>query len=171
MQVHFARRLIAGAALVAGVMLLSPASAEAQKLGYVVQGNYGDDVDFGVGAGVGFGTGWSASGAAIRGEATFDYFFPDGFDYWEINANLFLDIRSLQGLYVGGGLNYANISSDIECSICEQFGFDIDTGSSSEVGLNAIGGFNFNGSNGPFVQAKIELGGGEQFVITGGFRF
>jgi hypothetical protein len=77
-----------------------------------------------------------------------------------------MDIKSIMGLYVGAGLNYANY--DVDCEICDAF--DVDTGG-SDIGLNLLGGWNFSGSKGPFVQAKIVLGGGEQFVVTGGIRF
>lgn len=176
MQVKFARSIVAGAALAFGLAFATPASAQ---VGFVVQGNYGDDVDFGVGGGVNFGLGSLTTQHGIRAEATFDYYFPgdgvdfDGFDadftYWELNANAMKDIPSVPGLYVGAGVNYATFSYDYDCDgnpVCEAFDFD-----SNDIGLNLLGGWNFSGSKGPFVQAKFELGGGEQLVISGGIRF
>lgn len=177
MQLKFTRTLLAGAALVAGLALVTPSTASAQT-NFVLQANYGGDVDFGVGAGLGFGLGSLTAKHGIRGEATFDYYFPgDGssfgtfsadYKYWEINGNLLMDIKSVKGLYIGAGVNYANSSFDFEgCGVfCDAY-----DGSSSDIGLNALGGYSFGGTKSPFVQAKIELGGGEQFVVTGGIRF
>lgn len=177
MKLPFARTFLAGAAVAAGLMLVTPAQANAQ-LGFVVQANYGDDVDFGAGAGIRFGLGSLTENQGIRGEATFDYYFPSGgqefgtfssdFDYWELNGNLLMDIKSVAGLYVGAGVNYANFSYDFDG--CGVFCDAVDA-SSSDIGLNALGGYEFPGSKKLFVQAKIELGGGEQFVVTGGIRF
>jgi opacity protein-like surface antigen len=171
MQVKFARSLFTGAIAAFGFAVATPATAEAQ-MGFVVQANYGDDVDFGVGAGVGFGLGSLTTNHGIRAEATFDYYFPGGdsdfgdLKYWEINGNALMDISSVPGLYVGAGVNYANTSFD--CDICGEF--DVDN-SASDIGLNLLAGWSFSGSKGPFVQAKFELGGGEQLVISGGLRF
>ena len=117
MKLPFARTLLASAAVAAGLMFIAPAQASAQ-LGFVVQANYGDDVEFGVGGGVRFGLGSLTEKQGIRGEATFDYYFPGGgqefgtfssdFDYWEIknqellhhhgllNESLALDEHSLR---------------------------------------------------------------------------
>jgi len=177
MQLKFARTVLAGAALVAGLTLVTPGTALAQT-NFVLQANYADDVDFGFGAGLGFGLGSLTAKQGIRGEATFDYYFPSNgssfgsfsadWKYWEINGNLLMDIKSVTGLYIGAGVNYANSSFDFEgCgAVCNAF-----DGSASDVGLNVLGGYSFGGRKSPFVQAKLELGGGEQFVVTGGIRF
>lgn len=177
MQVKFARTLAAGVAFVAAMAVLTPNTASAQT-GFVIQANYGDDVDLGVGAGIDFGLGSLTAKQGIRAEATFDYYFPgDGgsfgtfdadYKYWEINGNLLMDIKSVAGLYVGAGVNYANSSWDFDG--CGAFCDNIDN-SSSDVGLNILGGYSFGGQKSPFVQAKFELGGGEQFVVSGGIRF
>jgi hypothetical protein len=168
MQVQTVRRVLAGATLVVGLAFAVPATASAQ-LGFLVKANYGDDVDFGVAGGVRFDLGPLTTEHGLRGEATFDYYSPDGFDYWEINGDLFLDIASVPGLYVGSGLNYAKFSNDRNCgALCEGQGYN---DGNSDVGLNAIGGYTFPGLRAPFVQIKIELGGGEQFVVSGGIRF
>jgi hypothetical protein len=41
------------------------------------------------------------------------------------------------------------------------------------VGVNLMGGLNFQTRTRimPFIEAKFELGGGEQFVLTGGIYF
>lgn len=177
MQLKFARTVIAGAALVAGLAVVTPGTASAQ-MGFVLQANYNSDVDFGVGAGVNFGLGSLTAKQGIRGEATFDYFFPStpggygtfdpNYKYWELNGNLMMDIKSVAGLYVGAGINYAHSSFDFSgCgAFCNGFG-----ASASDVGLNVLGGYSFGGQKSPFVQAKIELGHGSPFVVTGGIRF
>jgi hypothetical protein len=169
MQVKFARTILAGAAVAAGLAFATPSTASAQ-MGFLVQANYADDFEFGAGAGLTFGLGSLTTNSGIRGEATFDYYFDVGFDAgpfsadakaYEINANALMDIKSVMGLYVGAGAHYGSFSFS-DCDLCE---------SDSEIGLNLLGGWNFSGSKGPFVQAKFELGGFEQLVITGGFRF
>ncbi len=166
MQVKFARTILAGAALAVGFAVATPAVASAQ-MGFLVQGSYADDMEFGVGAGVTFGLGSLTTNSGIRAEATFDYFFPgNDFKYWEINGNALMDIKSVPSLYVGAGLNYANFSFDND--FCEIVDCDA---SASEIGLNLLAGWNFSGSKGPFVQAKFEVSGGEQLVVSGGIRF
>lgn len=170
MQVKFARTILAGAALAVGFAVATPAVASAQ-MGFLVQANYADDFEFGAGAGLTFGLGSLTTNSGIRGEATFDYYFDvGGFDFgttdidakaYEINANALMDIKSVMGLYVGAGAHYGSFSFS-DCDFCE---------SDSEIGLNLLGGWNFSGAKGPFVQAKFELGGFEQLVITAGFRF
>lgn len=177
MQLNLSRTFLAGAAMAAGLALALPATASAQ-LGFVVQANYNTDVDFGVGGGVNFGLGSLTANHGIRGEATFDYYFPSGgetfgsfssdFDYYELNGNLMMDIKSVAGLYVGAGINYAHYSYDFEG--CGIFCSSLSAGS-SDVGLNLLGGYNFPGSKALFGQAKIELGHGSPFVISGGIRF
>lgn len=177
MQLKFARTVLAGAALVAGLALVTPSTASAQ-MGFVLQANYNSDVDFGVGAGLNFGLGSLTANQGIRGEATFDYYFPgDGgsfgafsadYKYWELNGNLLMDIKSIAGLYIGAGVNYAHGSFNFDgCGVfCDNI-----NGSNGDVGLNVLGGYSFGGNKSPFVQAKIELGHGSPFVVTGGIRF
>jgi opacity protein-like surface antigen len=167
MQSQFVRRFLAGAAAVAGMALVAPATAEAQ-IGFVVQGQYGLDYEaLGVGGGIDFGLGSLTEKHGVRAEATFDYFFTDDpLTVWELNGNVLYDIPSTPGLYVGAGLNYAKVS--VDCTVCEAFGYDADA---SDIGLNALAGWNFAGSKGPFVSARIALGGGEQIYLGGGFRF
>jgi hypothetical protein len=168
MQVKFARTILAGAAVAAGLALATPTVASAQ-LGFVVQGNYADDFELGVGGGLRFGLGSLTTNSGIRGEATFDYYFDVG-DFggfnaditaYEINANALMDIKSVMGLYVGAGAHYGSFSFG-DCDLCD---------ADSEIGLNLLGGWNFGASKGPFVQAKFELGGFEQLVVSGGIRF
>lgn len=163
------KTLVAGAALVVAATFTAPA-ANAQ-IGFVVQGSYGMDVEaVGVGAGVSFGLGSMTANSGISAEATFDYFFVDDpLKFWEINGNALYDIRSVRGLYVGAGVNYAN--SDFGGDLgdaCDQANVDC---SSSDVGINVLSGYKFSGGKGPFVQARFAIGGGDQLYLTGGFRF
>ena len=104
---------------------------------------------------------------------TFDLFFPDDGSYWELNGNVAysFDITGAPSLspYVGGGLNIAHKSHD------HHHGHDHhhhDGESDTDLGINLLGGTQFGtGSVNPFVELRIELAGGEQFVITGGVLF
>ncbi len=161
--------LVAGAAFVVAATFTAPA-ANAQ-IGFVVQGSYALDAEaVGVGGGVSFGLGSMTANSGISAEATFDYFFVDDpLKFWEINGNALYDIRSIRGLYVGAGVNYANfdVGGDLG-DACDTAGADC---SSSDVGINVLSGYKFSGGKGPFVQARFAIGGGDQLYLTGGFRF
>jgi len=165
--------MIAGAALLVGATFTAPA-ANAQ-IGFVVQGSYGLDVEaIGVGAGVNFGLGSMTTNNGISAEATFDYFFADDpLTYWEVNANALYNVKSISNLYVGAGVNYAHAGYNFDEDDCGGFDCDdiFDGASSSDIGLNVLAGWKFTGGKGPFVQARFSIGGGEQLVLTGGFRF
>lgn len=160
------KKLLIAAATVAAIgVMAAPAHAQ-----FGVQVNYADDFDFGVGARAQFGLGdmLAAEGGLgdLLGVVSFDYYFPDcglaDCTYWEINGNALypLEIENSDlAPYVGGGLHIGRFDVD---------GFGNDT----EVGLNAVGGLNFDlGGFATFVEAKIELGGAEQFVLTFGGLF
>ncbi len=157
---------------VAVLGLAVSARAEDKSVSFGVQGSWGNDSDFGVGARVIAPLNSLQKG--VEGIASFDYFFPStgdgGFDsgvkYWEANANLVYRLpgkrRSSVRPYLGAGLNVAHGS----------FGSDDGwggSGSSTKVGLNLLGGLTF--SERFFLESKFEAGGGEQFVVSGGFRF
>lgn len=130
-----------------------------------IQASWADDADFGV------GLRYENDVYKIMASAprqlhfifSFDYFFPDGgIDYYEGNVNLSYQIgdpRASIGPYVGGGLNIARA----------EFG----GASNTEIGLNLLGGIRFRSANKmvPFLEARFELGGGEQLVLTGGLLF
>jgi hypothetical protein len=170
MQFKF-RSMVAGAAVAAGLALATPATANAQ-IGFVVQGSYGTEAEaIGIGGGVNFGLGSLTAKHGIRAEATFDYFLVDDpLKFWEINGNLLYDLKSVKNLYLGAGVNYATVDVGGGLGdLCDAVGADC---SNSDVGLNVLGGFKLGtGKAAPFVQARFELGGGEQLVISGGFRF
>lgn len=163
-------------ALAAAVVLALGAQPADAQVRFGPQVSYADDFDLGVGARAEFGLGslFGEDGALadLTGMLAFDYYFPDcgsGFgdfdcSYWEINANVHYPLDLGEGIapYVGGGLNFARFSVDVDS------GFGSFGASSSDIGLNALGGIKFMaGSLAAGAEAKIELGGGEQFVIQG----
>jgi len=141
-------------------------AADAQAQAFGVQGSWGDDTDFGIGARLELGLPnlFTTQGPFSRTYliGSFDWFFPDFCDdiddcsYWEINANLAIPITA-QSIdpYVGTGLNIARVAAFDE--------------SETEVGLNLLGGIRFNlGSLGAFTEGRFVLSGAEQFVLTFG---
>jgi opacity protein-like surface antigen len=155
-------------AAVAAVLLAGPATAGAQ-VHFGGQLSFGSDQDLGLGArllaNVTSLEHWDFIG-------TFDWFFPDepvGQDrtYWEVNGNLAynFNIQSAPSIspYVGGGLNIAHLSKEFE---------DGRDSSDTDLGINLLAGTQF-GTKAvtPFVELRVELAGGEQFVITGGLLF
>lgn len=123
------------------------------------QASWADDADFGVGGRVVLGIPAAIPLAAI---GSFDYFFPsDDFDYWEINGNVVYEFAVPSGVvapYVGAGLNVAHAS--------------VASVSETEIGFNLLGGARFDaGQFTPFGELRVELSGGEQFVLTGGVLF
>jgi hypothetical protein len=144
------------------LLFLAGTASEAQaQTRFGVQANLADDVDFGIGARVAI----SPPGRSpIKILGSFDWFFPDGpFDYWELNGNIVYVVpvqNSAVAPYLGGGLNVAHISPD-----------GVSFGSDTEMGLNLLGGIEFGGALPLFVEARVEVEGGEQFVLTGGIYF
>ena len=119
------------------------------------QVSWADDADIGLGGRVAAGV---PQYGGIEFIGSVDYFFPDVGDYWEINGNLVHNF-DLQGSdafrpYAGGGLNVAGNGD-------------------TQVGLNLLGGAKFatDSPATPFVEARFEIEGGEQFVLTGGLLF
>ncbi len=158
-----------------GLALLGSTAADLRaQTRFGVQASFGsDDVNFGIGGRATFNLRSLIKTPGFEGIASFDYFFPDepaGVDgtYWEINGNLGYTIPNVKGNvapYVGGGLNIAHASVTVT-------GFG--SGSDTEVGLNLLGGVKFKSRTSrlaPFVEARVELGGGEIFVLTGGVVF
>ncbi|MFQ5530772.1 MAG: outer membrane beta-barrel protein [Gemmatimonadota bacterium] len=161
-----ARTLLAA---VAGVLLMLPATANAQvRLG--PQLSWGDDTDLGVGgrvlANVESLVHWDFIG-------TFDVFFVDDnstFDnsYWEANGNLAYNFRVPEAPslspYVGAGLNISRFSRERR-----------DTGAESDntdLGVNFFVGTQFEGGSvTPFAEFRVVAEGAEQVVLTGGILF
>jgi hypothetical protein len=104
---------------------------------------------------------------------TFDWFFPDepagsNRTYWELNGNVAYKFK-IEGTtavapYAGGGLNIAYSSRRPEGGG--------DGSSSTDLGFNLLGGTLFGaGPVHPFFEMRVELAGGEQFILTGGVLF
>jgi opacity protein-like surface antigen len=155
-------------AVAAGFLLVAGATrVEAQGVRFAPQLSVGDDSDLGVGARINFDLSSSFGSPGFNGIVSFDYFFPgNDVNYWELNGNLTWLIPSVRGNvrpYIGGGLNYAHASIDNCAGDC----------SNSDAGINLLGGINFKtrGRIMPFLEARVSLGGGEQFVLTGGIYF
>lgn len=148
--------------VIVGLALLAstPGLAQAQAtLGPVLA--YHDDAEaIGIGAALGVPLAEVAPGVGILGD--FIWFFPDGGDYFELNGNLTYDFpleNSTVVPFVLGGLNVARFSPDA---------FDGFT----ELGLNLGAGVKFDaGTLRPSVGLKVELEGGEGFVIFGTLPF
>lgn len=157
--------------LPAVLVMAFASSAQAQRFG--AQLSWADDWDLGLGARLEFGLGslLATEGPLSRayGIASFDYFFPDcvgaiDCNYWEVNLNGAIPLVATNiDPYVGGGLNIARLSTDAGA------GGDF---SDTDLGLNALAGLRFLlGTLSAFAEARIELGGGQQFVLTLGALF
>jgi len=112
----------------------------------------------------------------------FNYFFPKNFagdlDYrwFEFNANghYYFNVSSdAIEPYALGGLNFAFISVDYYTGF-SGFGVgEVESETTTEVGLNLGGGINFNiGSNlQPFGELRLVVSEADQIVIGGGVRY
>src|SRR5690606_34189644 len=136
------------------------------------------EMDFGVGVRAGMALPFTGLSAV----ASFDYYFPDldNFTYFELNGNVLYDIP-LVGVtgfapYVGGGLNIARSKFEWE-GVSVPGIVEIPGGSESntELGLNIVGGANFNlAVIRPFAELRYQIHGGDfenQFVIAAGVTF
>jgi hypothetical protein len=151
-----------------GVLLCAGAARSEAQVRFAPEVNFGSDSDFGIGGRVNFDLTSLFKSRGFFGVGEFSYYFPgNNVNYWEINGNLGYMIPGVRGNvhpYAGGGLNIGHASVD-NC------GF---TGcSSTDVGVNLLGGINIQTRNKlmPFIEGKIQLGHGDQFVITGGLYF
>ncbi len=151
------------------LLVLNPGALSAQ-IGIGGQLSWADDADLGIGARAAFSLPTKAAPLEII--ATFDYFFPDdaaGLDvtYWELNGNVvyLFDVPAPKVTpYAGAGLNLAHGSVDA--------GTPGTSVSDTELGLNFLGGARFDlGSVTPFGELRVELDGGEQFLISAGVLF
>ncbi|MGH7542243.1 MAG: outer membrane protein [Gemmatimonadota bacterium] len=163
---------VLGIALSALAFAAADGSAQVRVGGQV---SFADDADFGIGPRIALEIPRVLPGLWIVG--SFDYFFPDeglfgsegDVDYWELNGNLLyeFEIPDTPGIipYAGGGINIAHASfTTVEPIETDE--------SNTEGGLNILGGaaFPLTGVT-PFVEVRVEIEGGEQFVVTGGIMF
>jgi hypothetical protein len=101
--------------------------------------------------------------APVELHVTFDYFWPEDGDYWELNGNLVTTpaVATVLTAYFGAGLNIAH-TKWIDPLDQEQ--------SRTRVGANVLGGLRYDpGKLVPFFELKYEIGGGEQWIASAGF--
>jgi len=154
------KKLLCSVALIG--MLAAPVAVQAQmEAGPFLA--YADDAEaFGIGAFIAIPL--PALHPNIALVPDFTLFFPDDpFGLFEINGDLMYTFPVSADApvvpFAFGGLNIARWSVD-------------GGGSGTELGINLGGGVNFvAGSVNPFAGAKIELEGGESFVLFGGLGF
>ncbi len=165
-------RLKPSTILVALFLTLGASTLSAQ-VRFGGQLDWGSDSDFGLGARALFPIGDAVNVRGLDISAAFDYFFPShpaGTDltYWEINGNALYNIQvrnTSLAPYVGAGLNIAHASAGVT-------GFG--SASNTDAGLNLVGGSYLRLRNSrimPFAEARVILGGGDQFVLSGGVVF
>lgn len=139
------------------------ASAQAKTFSAGVNVNYGTQIEtFGIGA-----KGAYCFTDAIRGEASFNYFFPnDGFSMWEINANAhyLFKLSDKFKVYPLVGLTYVHAHWSMKDVLGEDdWGWGAPM--KKEVSYDDIdisdGGISYN--EGRF---GVNLGGGVQFDVT-----
>ncbi len=158
-----------GAVGLAVVALSTTNSASAQAR-FGAQLNFAGHANFGMGARVGFPLGGELKRKGIEGLVTFDYFFPDKFDYWTATANglyHFTPAGSSVKPYIGGGVSLGRGRGSVD-------GMSPGlSGGGSDVGLNLMGGLRFKAQERllPFAEARYELKNGGQFILTAGVYF
>jgi len=159
-------RKLALALVATAVLLALPSQVEAQ-LQVGPYAAFHDDADFGVGGFVAFPVPSLHEDVAIV--ADFGIFFPDRFDYWELNGNVQWSFPSDGGHFtpwVFAGINIANASIDTGIDIIDEIASD------TEIGLNLGGGATFGtGPVRPFGGVKLELREGSPFALFGGVSF
>lgn len=145
----------------AALTLSAPTSAHAQEsadLEFGVEGSYGTEIEAVAVGGRAMVTFPQAEGLGVMG--SFDWYFPDAGDYYEINGNAVYTIQTSGGgvaPYLGAGVNIATASNGQ---------------SVTNTGLNGLGGFKLgSGPVTPFVEGRYATTGDGQFVITGGILF
>ena len=92
---------------------------------------------------------------------SFDYFPGGSSNNWEINANAInlFPVRNFRAnSYLGAGLNVAHMSPNVGAG-------------HTNLGLNLLAGIRLAGAQAPFLETRLELGGGSQFLVTLGYNF
>ena len=166
------KKLLAGSAVLALIALPAGVHAQSFTIGPTV--GFHGEADFGIGGYISIPLDDESERLAING--SFGMFFPSGasigttevdIDYWEANADLVysLPIDASVAPFAMAGLNIARVSGGVSSDLIEQ---DLSA-SNTEVGINLGGGIVFpNDTVRPFVGAKYEIGGGEDFMVFGG---
>ena len=156
------RKLLCSVALVG--MLSAPVASEAQMTAGPLLAYHTDAEAIGVGAFIAIPVPQLSEGFAIVPD--FMWFFPDGFDYFEVNGDLayFFPVAADSPVspFAFAGINISRTSVDLGA-----FG----EASSTDVGLNLGGGVEFPGTISPFAGAKFEIQDATGFVLFGGISF
>lgn len=173
------KKLTLFSALFALLLLAAPNNAQAQvevdqpvfKLGPRVILDVGDVSDAGGDFGIGADVRIQIPSLPVQGNGSFNYYFTDDpYTIFAIDLNAVypfgVDNQSFTP-YAGGGLGITRVSADINT------GFGSVDASDTDIGLNLVGGAEFNAGNvTPFVEGQFTVGGDwNRFGITGGLLF
>ena len=160
-------RSLATLASLAGLCMFAvPRLAEAQ-LGYIVSSSVGNRHE---GGAVGAGLRLRLGSGRYRLETTVDRFRPSGAmaHHWQANAIVVRYRRGDRGTYYGGGVHYAYRSN--RCA--EACDLLTDRTAFAEMGYAVVLGRELSSSRiRPFVQSRVEFGGGGQVTLGAGVRF
>jgi opacity protein-like surface antigen len=150
-------------------------SASQKSLWFGPQASFANESDLGVGA----RALWKVPDHDRLGLITsFDYFFPSGSQgavttgakHWEVNGNVAYHFGRRWRPYVGPGLNMARRSADLSF-----LGQPPVSTSDTAVGVNVLGGVRRIGNRQRdrqyFAEARYEVKGGEQFLVSAGVLF
>lgn len=148
------RAVLALVGLLAGGTVVAEAQSRTMYFGPRVLYNF-DSEDFGIGAGF---------TAPIQNGFSFypsiDFYFPSVGSAFQINADLKYQFQqaNLEWLYVAAGLGISR--------------FSFEDFSSTDTGLNLVGGIQPRGAARikPFAEAKLGLGDGSYFQVSGGIN-
>lgn len=156
--------------LVAIFLLVGPSAGELDaQAAFGPEAHFGSEGDFGIGGRALI----NIPDVDLEAVGNVVIFFPSGFDWFEVNANVFyhfhLDEEPSLIPYVGGGLNIARLSFDAP----DDPFFNGGSFSTTEVGLNIGGGVRFPGGGNitPFLEARAVISDADQLVVGGGVLF
>jgi hypothetical protein len=149
----------------------APRSASGWQVSAGVQGVWGSQTDLGIGGRVILDMGSVIDRLDVVG--SFDWYFPGnefGIDveYWEANANLVYRLGRGPSMvpYAGAGAHLTGFSAATDVLGTPVSGSDHQSGGNLLAGLL----LHVRGLR-PFVEGRLELGGGDQFVLAAGIRF
>lgn len=152
------KKLLCTVALV-GMVVAVPGSVQAQISAGPLAA-FHDDFDLGIGAFMSVPVPSLDPNLAIV--PSFVYYFPDGFDAFEINGDVMYAFEVSPDTpvlpFAFAGLNVLRVA--------------VGSVSNTEIGLNLGGGITFRSESvEPFAGAKFEMGDYDGFVIFGGVGF
>ena len=163
--------------ILAALFLLMPAQeAQAQtafQLGPRLTLDVGDISDaFGGDFAIGADVRVDPASFPVKGSGAFDFYFADDdVTVFTVDLNVVYPFgieNEVFTPYAGGGIGITRVSIDIDT------GFGTFSGDDTDIGLNLVGGaeFNLESNVTPFAQAQFTVGGDvDRFGITGGVLF